>query len=561
MLTELFFSQTTAQAILVLSLCIVTGLWLGQVKIGTISLGVGGVLFSSIAVGHFGLVIDKHVLHFAREFGLILFIYSIGMQVGPGFIDSLKRSGLRLNLLAAMIVLMGTVITACIFVFFEIPLEVLVGLYSGAVTNTPSLAASTQMFGDFYPTLDMVTAAESQAGIGYAAAYPFGILGIILVMILIRFIFRVNIEEENRIMEELSTKDKPKPNYLTVEIVNEAIIGKQLDSVKALQKLDLVFSRVEQMKGVAQTPKPETILTKGTLLHAVGSAEELEKLVEIAGKKADIDLHEIKGGLKVVDITVSKDSVAGKSLEKLQLSNEYGIVPTRIIRSGFEFTAYPSAELQLGDRVRVVSDSQGLYTARKVLGDSSRMLEHPHVIPIFVAIFLGIILGSIPIFIPGLSSGLKLGLAGGPLLVSIIFSRLHRIGGMVCFISPSASLMIREIGISLFLAAVGLNAGPGFAPIIMDGSGLYWMGLGAMITFIPLMTTALFACILLKCNYPTLCGLLSGSMTDPPALAFSTQILGSDSAASVYATVYPLTMILRILSSQLLVLFLFYYTS
>ncbi len=561
MLTELFFSQTTAQAILILSLCIITGLWLGQVKLGTISLGVGGVLFSSIAVGHFGFVIDKHVLHFAREFGLILFIYSIGMQVGPGFIDSLKRSGLRLNLMAAMIVLMGTVITGVIFILFDIPVAVLVGLYSGAVTNTPSLAASTQMFADFYPDLDAIAAAGSQAGIGYAAAYPFGILGIILVMILVRFIFRIDIEAENRLMEEISSKDKPKPNYQTVEVVNEAIIGKRLDAVKALQKLDLVFSRVEQMKGVMQTPKPETVLTRGTLLHAVGAAEEIEKLVEIVGKRADIDLHEIKGSLKVVDITVSKDSVAGKSFEKLQLSNEYGIVPTRIIRSGFEFTAFPSAVLHFGDTIRLVSDSQGIYTARKILGDSSRMLEHPHVVPIFLAIFLGIILGSIPIFIPGLSSGLKLGLAGGPLLVAIIFSRLHSIGGMVCFISPSASLMIREIGISLFLAAVGLNAGPGLAPIMADGTGLYWMGLGAMITFIPLMTTALFACIVLKCNYPTVCGLLSGSMTDPPALAFSTQILGSDSAASVYATVYPLTMILRILSSQLLVLFLFYYAS
>ncbi len=561
MFTELFFSQTTAQAILILSLCIITGLLLGQVKIGTISLGVGGVLFSSIAIGHFGFVIDKHVLHFAREFGLILFIYSIGMQVGPGFVDSLKRSGLRLNLLAATIVLLGTVITGLIFIFFDIPVAVLVGLYSGAVTNTPSLAASTQMFTDFYPTLDMVTAAGSQAGIGYAAAYPFGILGIILVMILMRLLFRVDIEAENRLMEEISSKDKPKPNYLTVEVVNDAIVGKRLDAVKALQKLDIVFSKVEQMKGVAQTPKPETVLTKGTLLHAVGGAEELEKLVEIVGKKASIDLHEIKGGLKVVDITVSKEAAAGETLAQLQLTNAHGIVPTRIIRSGFEFTAFPDAVLHFGDRVRVVSDSQGIYTARKALGDSSRMLEHPHVIPIFVAIFLGIILGSIPIFIPGLSSGLKLGLAGGPLLVAIVFSRLHRIGGMVCFISPSASLMLREIGISLFLAAVGLNAGPGFAPIIADGSGLYWMGLGAMVTFIPLMSTALFACIVLKCNYPTLCGLLSGSMTDPPALAFSTQILGSDSAAAVYATVYPLTMILRILSSQLLVVFLFYYSS
>ncbi len=561
MLADLFFSQSAAQAILVLSLCIITGILLGHVKVGTISLGVGGVLFSSIAVGHFGLIIDSHVLHFAREFGLILFVYSIGMQVGPGFVESLKRNGLRLNLLAAFIVCSGTILAGACFVVFDIPLPVIVGLYSGAVTNTPSLAASTQILSDILPSAEMTAQYVSQAGLGYAAAYPFGILGIILIMILMRFIFRIDIEKENAAMEELNNASKQKLNYLTVEVTNEALVGKRLDSIKALEKLDVVFSRVEQMRGIMHTPKPGTVLTHGTLLHAVGDTTELEKLVEIMGKKSEINLHNIEGCLKIADITVTRSSLAGKTIKKLELGAEVGIVPTRVIRSGFEFTATPSTVVHYGDTLRIVSDPEGIFAARRFLGDSLRTLDHPQVIPIFAAIFIGILLGSIPIFIPGLPAGLKLGLAGGPLIVAIIFSRLHKIGGMVCYISPSASLMIREMGISLFLATVGLNAGPGFVPMIVNGSGLYWMGIGAIITFIPLMVTALFAWIILKCNYPTVCGLLAGSMTDPPALAFSNQILGTDSSASVYATVYPLTMILRILSAQLLVLFLFYYSA
>ncbi len=561
MLEQLFFSKTAAQAIIIFALCIITGRLIGKIKFGTVSLGVGGVLFSSIAAGHFGLSMDEHVLHFAREFGLILFVYSVGMQVGPSFIESLKRSGLSLNLMAAFIVCFGAVIAGACFVFFDVPLPVIVGLYSGAVTNTPSLAASTQMFADLLPNGEMVVSYIQQAGLGYAAAYPFGIIGIILSILLVRYIFRIDIEKENKAMEEQSSATKPQMDHITLEVVNKNIIGKRLDSLESFQTQSVAFSRVEKMKGIVQTPKAETILTEGALVLAVGDIEELEKLVDIFGKIAAIDLREVTGALNAVDITVSNEEAAGKNIDELLLGAAFGRVVTQIIRSGVEFTASSSILLQLGDKVRIVSDADGIYTARKILGDSQRVLEHPHIMPLFVAIFLGVLLGSIPLYIPGLPAGLKLGLAGGPLLVAIVLSRMHKVGGMVCFISPSASLMVREIGISLFLAAVGLNAGPGFIPMLVDGSGMYWMSIGALITFIPLMTTALFACIVLKANYPTICGLLSGSMTDPPALAFSTQILGTDSSASVYATVYPLTMILRILSSQLLVMFLFYYNS
>ncbi len=558
MLEELFLSQNAAQAIVVLSLCIITGLLFGKIRFGTISLGVGGVLFSGIAIGHFGFAIDAHVLHFAKEFGLILFVYSIGIQVGPNFLESLKNNGLQLNVLAAFIVFSGTIIAGLCFIIFDVPLAVIAGLYSGAVTNTPSFAASTTIFNDILPNADMVNEYLKLAGLGYAAAYPFGILGIILSILLVRFIFKVDIDKENQAIENLATKLSSKVENLTVEIVNEAIIGKRFDEVHSLKSLNLAFSRVEQMKGIVKTPKAETILTKGTLLLAVGCKEELEKLLEIAGKKSSIDLQKIQGGLQSVDIIVTKEKSVGKTLKKLQLDIDHSIVPTRIIRSGFEFTAHANSVLHLGDTIRIVSDIGGIDIARKTLGDSLRMLDHPHVIPLFIALFVGVLLGSIPIYIPGLPSALKLGLAGGPLLIAIMMSRQHKIAGMVCTMTPSANLMIREIGISLFLATVGLSAGPGFVSMMLDGSGLYWMAVGTLITFIPLMTTALFAWIVLRCNYPTICGLLAGSMTDPPALAFAGQILGSDSATPTYATVYPLTMILRILSAQLLVLYLFH---
>ncbi len=349
MFDYLFLTHSAVQAIVVFSLCIITGILFGQIKIGTISLGVGGVLFSSLAAGHFGLGIDIEILHFAREFGLILFVYSVGMQVGPGFIESLKRSGLSLNLMAAFIVCFGTVIAGLCFIVFDVPLPVIVGLYSGGVTNTPSLAAATQTFADILPEASMLSDYISQAGLGYAAAYPFGILGIIASILIVRFIFRIDIEKENKAMEDQNAALKPHLDYITVEVTNEALVGKRLDSIKAFKDQKVVFSRIEQMKGIVQTPKPDTIITLGTLIHAVGDVEELEKLIEIVGKVSDINLKTMQGPLDAVYITVTKDSVAGKSIKSLKLTAESGMVATRISRSGFEFTALPTSVLHFGD--------------------------------------------------------------------------------------------------------------------------------------------------------------------------------------------------------------------
>lgn len=556
MIESLFFSPSVAQSMVVFSLCIITGLAFGSIRFGSISLGVGGVLFSGLALGHFGFSVESHILHFAREFGLILFVYSIGMQVGPGFLDSLKRSGFRLNLMATFIVLCGTLMSGAFFFLFDIPLPVIVGLYSGAVTNTPSLAAATQTFNDILPNVDMATEYINMSGLGYAVAYPLGILGIIATMLIVRYLFSIHIEKEVDDTEKERLSHISSPSGMTVEVTNPAVFNRQIGSIQELKDLHIVLSRVGELEKRIHTPTPDTILQKGMFLHGVGDAKSLLQFQKLIGEKSSINLQEINTSLESTVHYITKHSAVGKTIEGLGLHTKNGIAVTRITRVGVEFTAAPSTKLHFGDSIRIVADREGRTYVRKTVGDSTRMLEHPHVLPLFVGILVGVIFGSIPIFIPGLSSALKLGLAGGPLLVSIVLSRLHSVGGMICFTAPSANLMIREIGICLFLAAVGLNAGSGFVPILLNGSGFYWIGIGALITIIPLLVTAVIGRVFLRCDYPTLCGLVSGAMTDPPALAFAAQILRSNSAASVYATVYPLTMILRILSSQILVLFL-----
>ena len=558
MLSQLLFKPTTAQAVLVLSLSIVSGLALGRVRIGSVRLGVGGVLFSSLALGHFGFAIEHHILEFAREFGLILFVYSVGMQVGPGFLDSCKRAGLRLNLMAAGIVLAGALITVACFLKLDIPLAVAVGVFCGAVTNTPALAAATQTFLETLPDPAQAAEAVRLAGLGYAVAYPFGIFGIILTMLLVRLAFRIDVPQETRDMEAAQRAGVPELRALTVEVANAGLDGRTLGSLGILRGLNLAISRVREPGGNREihAATEATVLRPGMLLHGVGDAQAIDQFQALFGPASSIDLSALQGPLEVKRLQVTKESAAGKSLSRLSLTPDRGVTVTRLLRSGVELAARPDTELHFGDSVRVVADARGMAYAEGILGNSVRALETPHVAQLFVGILAGIALGSIPVFIPGLPSALKLGLAGGPLLVAILLSRLHSVAGMTCYMSVGANLMVREIGITLFLSCVGLNAGAGFLKALLDGSGLYWMGVGALVTGIPLLLAAFFGRLVLRCNYASLCGLLAGSMTDPPALAFANQMLGSDAAASVYATVYPLTMILRIVAGQVLVILL-----
>lgn len=556
--TNLFLGHGAAQSVVVLALAIVLGLAIGLVQFRGVRLGVGGVLFSGIALAHFGLKIDHQVLEFVREFGLILFVFSIGMQVGPSFVDSMRRRGLRLNAMAALIVMLGVLTTVICYVAFDLPLAVAVGLFSGGVTNTPSLAAASQVFTEIGPTAEVAARAVAEAGLGYAVAYPFGIFGIIIVMLLTRAFFKINPAQELLEMEREAKAQEKQLLNVTVRVANPNIFGKKISDLPELASLELVISRILAPSATSQqAASSDTVLCEDMLLHAVGDDASLKAFQQLIGPAANVDLRSQHGPLSARYLLVTNHNATGKSLNQLSLAPNQGATVTRIIRAETEFSARPDIKLHFGDKILAVGDEIALNRAEAALGNSAKELNHPHVLPIFLGIMLGTILGSIPVAIPGLPSGVKLGLAGGPLLVAILLSRVHNFAGMIWYLPTSANLILREVGIALFLACVGINAGDRFVGALTDGSGLYWMSIAACITFFPLVIAAFIGRVFLKFNYASICGLLSGSMTDPPALAFANQMLGSDAPASVYASVYPLTMILRILMGQLLVLGLY----
>ncbi|KHK04437.1 putative transporter [Desulfovibrio sp. TomC] len=553
-LTALLTSSSAVSAVAVLGLVAATGLALGRIPVAGVRLGVGGVLFSGLAAGHFGLGLDHHVLEFVREFGLILFVYAIGMQVGPGFVDSLRRRGLRLNVMAAFIVVLGAGLAAAFHLTGLLPLPVAVGLYSGAVTNTPALAAASQAFAEVAPAL-----AEhhvGQAGLGYAVAYPFGIFGIILTMLVLRRLFRIDPAKETQQLEALLRSHAPPLTAATIEVAAPAAFGLALSGLAATTTDGVVVSRIMD-HGTVRAAGTDTILTPGMLLHAVGRADAVEALCRQVGRRSQADLPALPGPLEVRQLIVTRSAAVGRTVPELGLDQGHDVAVTRIIRSGTEFSPGPDVPLHWGDRLRCVGTAEALTGAEAQVGNSSRDLAKPHILPIFIGILLGTALGSIPVPVPGLPTSVRLGVAGGPLLVSILLSRLHHFGGLVWYLPQSANLLLREIGITLFLSCVGLAAGSRFVASIASGQGLVWFAAGAVITFVPLLTAGVIGRVFLRCNYASTCGLLAGSMTDPPALAFASQMLGGDAPASVYATVYPLAMILRIVTGQLLVLTLF----
>ena len=556
----LFAGHGVAQAIVALSLVVVAGLALGQVSVLGIRFGVGGVLFSGIILAHFGLRVEPEILHFVREFGLILFVFTVGMQVGPGFFDSLRRRGLYLNLAAMLIVVLGVVVAAACTFIFDLPVSVALGLLSGGTTNTPSLAAVSEVFSVIMPQ----TAAQNvaDAGTAYAIAYPFGIMGVILVMLLIRVLFRISPAEELVVLKKLDETLHPPLQGGTFRVSNPAIFGMTLGSFFSLYPNDVVVSRAKEPDGTLfYTATPDTVLAENMLVHAVGRADTMKLFEMLVGPaQEDTFRSEACGPLEIRRILVTKGQVAGKSVQGLKLMAKYGVTVTRIIRAGVEFTAGPGVRLHYGDKLVCVGEAKALDRAAETVGNSGKELEHPHLMPIFIGILCGVIFGSIPIALPNLPVGVKLGLAGGPLLAAIILSKINHFAGLVWYLPLGANLVLREFGIALFLACVGLNSGGGFVDSLLAGSGLTWLFAGACITFFPIFIVLLLVRIRLKYDYASLCGLVSGAMTDPPALAFSVQMLGTDAPSSVYATVYPLTMILRIFTVQLLALGLLYLT-
>jgi putative transport protein len=547
---DLFRQGSVAHAILVLSLAVSGGLLLGQVKVLKVSLGVGGVLFTGLLLGHFGITVDPGTMDFVREFGLILFVYAIGLQVGPGFFASLRRQGLGLNLLAAGIVLGGTALAALVAWLSGVGVPMAAGLLSGAVTNTPSLGAAQQALKD----LPNVHADSAQLlGIGYALAYPFGIFGILGTMHLVRRIFSIDTETERKIFQRRERRDVSPIVTKNFEVGNPNLAGKTVDELLELTGRGVVVTRIHR-EGVQRIASHDFPLAVGDALHAVGTPGRLEAFRVIVGKESDLSLPQMPSDIVFRPVVVTKKNVVGKEIDELGLDEAYGVIVTRVIRAGVEFTPAKGVPLSFGDRLMIVGEATAIERAARELGDSRDDLEKPQIVPIFVGIALGVLVGSWPIDIPGVPAPVKLGLAGGPLLVAILLARLGKVGPILVYMPNAAKSLLREFGIALFLASVGLKAGEKLVPVLMSHDGLLWVGLGALITVVPLVAAGIVARAVMKLDFVTITGVLSGSMTDPPALAYASQIFGNDSPSVAYATVYPLTMLLRVVLAQLFIL-------
>ncbi len=550
-LVDLFVTDSVAHALLILSIVAAVGVALGNIKVSGVGLGIAGVLFSGLFFAHLGVKVNADVVEFAREFGLVLFVYTIGMQVGPGFLASLRRQGLPLNLMALAVVVLGVLITILVS-YAGIAVPVAVGLFSGATTNTPSLAAAQQALKSVEGAGD---AMRQMPGLGYAIAYPFGVIGLILAIVLTRLLFRIDLKKEEAALEQERVATAGRLATINLEVRNPNLEGLEIRKIPTLSSSGVVVSRISRGTGV-EVATPETQVRLGDILHAVGPQEQLEQLRLVVGSESKVDLKALPSKIITKRIMVTKNAALRRSIDELNVARNYGVMITRATRAGIEFTAAADFRVQFGDILMVVGEPDAIRRLAEDLGDSPEHLDHPHVVPIFVGIALGILLGSLPLAVPGMPVPVHMGLAGGPLLTAIILSRLGRLGPLIWYMPVNANLMLREIGITLFLACVGLRAGDRFVETLIQGSGLYWMGMAALITIVPVLAVSLFARAVLKLNFLSLAGLLAGSMTDPPALAFARSLANSEGASMSYAAVYPLVMLLRVFAAQALVLFL-----
>ncbi|EPV3313038.1 putative transporter [Enterobacter hormaechei] len=541
-----------ALTVSVLALVAVVGLWLGNIKIRGVGFGIGGVLFGGIFVGHFadqlGWVLSADMLHFIQEFGLILFVYTIGIQVGPGFFASLRVSGLRLNLFAFGIVVMGGLVTAILHKLFAIPLPVVLGIFSGAVTNTPALGAGQQILRDLGIPTDVV----DQMGMSYAMAYPFGICGILLSMWLVRVLFRVNVEQEAKEHESTLTNGHALIKTINIRVENPNLNNMAIQDVPILNSATIICSRLKR-DDTLMVPSPDTLIQHGDLLHLVGQPVDLNNARLVIGQEVDTSLSTRGTDMRVERVVVTNEKVLGKKIRDLQVKERYDVVISRLNRAGVELVASQDASLQFGDILNLVGRPSSIDAVADMVGNAQQKLQQVQMLPVFIGVGLGVMLGSIPLYVPGFPVALKLGLAGGPLIMALILGRIGSIGKLYWFMPPSANLALRELGIVLFLAVVGLKSGGDFVDTLVNGEGMSWVGYGIFITAIPLITVGLLARMFAKMNYLTLCGMLAGSMTDPPALAFANNLHATSGAAALsYATVYPLVMFLRIITPQLL---------
>ncbi len=551
---NLLFNPGVAHSVMLIAFTIALGLALSRIKIGGVSLGVTWILFVGIVFSHFGLILDPTTSHFVKEFGLILFIYSIGLQVGPGFFASFRKGGITLNLLATGLVLLGGVIAYIIHVVTGESLYAMIGVLYGAVTNTPGLGAAQQTYSDMHNG-----EANSIFAQGYAVAYPLGVVGIILSIVLIRYIFKVNFGQEQRLYELNNKRETAMLNAVTLEVTNEAVCGRTIDEIQQLAGRELVATRLQHPNSDdILLVKPDTVLQKGDRIFTVAKPADVEVYTVLLGRKLEKFNqeqwdHEKHNELVSTRIVVTNAKLQGRRLGDLNIRETFHVTFTRVQRAGVELIASSSLILQLGDRITVVGSKDHVSKVAEMLGNAVSRLDHPQLFSVFLGITLGVILGSLPIFFPGMPVPVKLGLAGGPLIVSILLSYYGPKFHLITYTTNSAKLLMREIGIAMFMAAVGLGAGIGFVDTVMNG-GYWWVLYGFIITFLPCMIIGIIARVVFKRSYFTIAGMISGATTDPPALAYSNSICGNDQASVAYSTVYPLSMFLRVICAQILVL-------
>ncbi|MBP5259428.1 MAG: putative transporter [Paludibacteraceae bacterium] len=546
-LHDLLFGDSVAHAVLLYSFIITLGVLLGKIKIAGVSLGVTFVLFVGIAVGHFGFTINPTILGFVKEFGLILFIYSIGLQVGPSFFSTFRKGGMALNGIAILQVVLGLAVTIAFYFLLhkEVPMAMLVGTLSGAVTNTPGLGAAEE-------ALRQLNYSGDPIGLGYAVAYPMGVVGMLAVMIGLRYFGRVDLKKEEERLSAASEDKTAGPEQFTLRVENKAMDGLTLQECKNLIARPFVVSRL-MVDGTIRVPADDTLLHVGDTIRVVAQKTDIKAINAMIGSSVEMEWKEDESKMVSRRIVITRDSMNGRTISQLQLRSAFGVNITRVNRSGIDLLARPDLALQVGDRVMVVGPLDAIAKVETIMGNTLKRLNYPHLTTIFLGIFMGILLGALPVTLPGMPMPAKLGLAGGPLIVALLVGRFGYKIHLITYTTQSANLMLRELGISLFLASVGLSAGGKFVDTLVSGDGLLLMGVGVVMTVVPLIIVAVVG-RLMKTNYFTLIGVMAGASTNPPGLAYSSSLTNGDAPAVAYSTVYPLTMFLRIITAQFLVL-------
>lgn len=548
-------TDSVAHIVLLYAIVIAVGVYLGKIKIGGISIGVTFVLFAGIAAGHIGFTAPTNILSFLQEFGLILFVFMIGLQVGPGFLESFRKGGITLNLLSTVMVVLNVIVMfACYYIFFDTSdpknLPMMVGTLYGAVTNTPGLGAANETLYSIFDKGEV-----PQIASGYACAYPLGVLGIIGATIAIKYIFGIKLEkEEEELAKEEEDNDDVKPHFMDLEVTNLYLEGKTLAQVHNFLNRDFICSRILH-DGHVSIPNGSTIFHIGDKLFVVCAENDAEAIIAFIGPTINVDWKKQDEPMVSKRILVTRSSINGKTLGQMHFSSAYGVNATRVTRQGMDLFAIPSLSLQVGDRIMVVGPEDAVNRVAAVMGNSIKRLDAPNIATIFVGVFIGILFGSIPVAIPGIPVPIKLGIAGGPLIIAILIGRYGYKVHLVTYTTTSANMMLREIGLMLFLASVGIKAGDGFLETVIQGDGVKYVYTGFLITIIPILIIGIIARKKYKFNYFTIMGMIAGTYTDPPALAYANSICSKEAPSIGYSTVYPLSMFLRIFTAQIIVLF------